>query len=198
MFPPGFAGRDGAPLPLIVRKRDGAYNYATTDLAAVRYRVRELGASELLYVVGGPQLLHFEMVFAVAREAGFEIHDGVEACHVSFGSVLGADHKMLRTRWGPREADRVAARGDRAFGRDPLGAWRGGGQADGLARSIGIGAVKYADLCVDREKDYVFWFERMLSLEGDTALYLQYANARARSVIRRSETAAAAAPSAPG
>ena len=99
VFPAGFSGRDGEPLPLIVRKRDGAYNYATTDLAAIRYRVRELGASELLYVVGGPQRLHFEMVFAVAREAGW-LGDGVEARHVSFGSVLGEDHKMLRTRSG--------------------------------------------------------------------------------------------------
>jgi arginyl-tRNA synthetase len=186
VFPAGFSGRDGEPLPLIVRKRDGAYNYATTDLAAIRYRVRELGASELLYVVGGPQRLHFEMVFAVAHEAGW-LGAGVEARHVSFGSVLGEDNKMLRTRSGApvRLVDLLNEAVERA---GLILAERGveGDDLGRLARAIGIGAVKYADLAVDREKDYAFSFDRMLSLEGNTALYLQYANARARSVLRRS------------
>ena len=186
VFPAGFVGRNGEPQPLIVRKSDGAYNYATTDLAAIRYRIRELGATELLYVVGRPQRDHFEMVFAVAREAGW-LGPGAEARHVSFGSVLGEDNKMLRTRSGApvRLADLLGEATERA---GAILAARGVGETDlgRLARSIGIGAVKYADLSVDREKDYVFSFERMLSLEGNTALYLQYANARARSVLRRS------------
>jgi len=181
-FPAGFVGRDGGPLPLIIRKSDGGYSYDATDLAALRYRVRELGARRILYVVGAPQRLHFELVFAVAREAGWL--EGVEAVHVAFGSVLGEDRKMLRTRRGQPvrlselldEAVERAAQvlEEKGFGGDPQ-----------LAAAIGIGAVKYADLSADREHDYVFSFERMLSFEGNTSVYLQYANARARSVLRR-------------
>jgi arginyl-tRNA synthetase len=190
VFPEGFTGRDGEPLPLIVRKRDGGYTYDTTDLAAIRERVGELGASELLYVVGAPQRLHFEMVFAVAREAGW-LGEGVSARHIAFGSVLGEDGKALRTREGEpvrlidllqearaRAAEVLAER----TGEADLGE---SAPDDALARSIGIGAVKYADLSGDREKDYVFSFERMLALEGNTSVYLQYANARALSVLRR-------------
>src|SRR5579875_2735115 len=181
-FPRGFSGRDGGPLPLIIRKSDGGYSYDATDLAALRYRVKELGARRILYVVGAPQRLHFELVFAVGREAGWL--EGVEAVHVAFGSVLGEDRKMLRTRRGQPvrlselldEADERAAQvlEEKGFGGDPQ-----------LAAAIGIGAVKYADLSADREHDYVFSFERMLSFEGNTSVYLQYANARARSVLRR-------------
>jgi arginyl-tRNA synthetase len=189
VFPAGFTGREGEPAPLIVRKSDGGYSYDTTDLAALRHRVRDLGANELVYVVGAPQRLHFEMVFAVAREAGW-IKGDVAAHHVSFGSVLGEDGKMLRTRAGApvRLVDLLHEAIDRA-GR--VLAERGAPEGDSgaLARSIGIGAVKYADLAVDREKDYVFSFERMLALEGNTSVYLQYANARALSVLRRAAEA---------
>jgi arginyl-tRNA synthetase len=199
-FPEGFRGRDGEPVPLIVRKRDGAYSYDATDLAALRHRVRELGAQELLYVVGAPQRLHFEMVFRVAREAGW-LDGGVRARHVSFGSVLGEDRKMLRTRSGApvRLVDLLREAIDRAAG---VLAERGMQSSPELARTIGIGAVKYADLSSDRERDYVFSLERMLSFEGDTSVYLQYANARARSVLRRAQERAAAvrgsADAAPG
>jgi arginyl-tRNA synthetase len=185
VFPEGFTGREGEPLPLIVRKGDGAYSYDTTDLAALRHRVRDLGGQELIYVVGSPQRLHFEMIFAVARAAGW-VHDESQTHHVAFGSVLGEDGRMLRTREGApvrlvdllREsvtrATQVLAERAPEVQQNPE-----------LARAIGIGAVKYADLAGDREKDYVFSFERMLSLEGNTSVYLQYANARARSVLRR-------------
>jgi arginyl-tRNA synthetase len=186
VFPPGFTNRDGEPLPLIVRKRDGGYNYDTTDLAAIRYRTQELKADEMLYVVGAPQRLHFEMIFAAAKLAGWLVEPAV-ARHVGFGSVLGEDGRMMRTRAGKnvklvdllneaieRAGEVLASRGeipeaDRAR----------------LARTVGIGAVKYADLSSDREKDYVFSFDRMLSLDGNTSVYLQYANARVCSVLRR-------------
>ncbi|HEY1687736.1 MAG TPA: arginine--tRNA ligase [Solirubrobacteraceae bacterium] len=189
VFPQGFTGREGQPLPLIVRKSDGAYSYDTTDLAALRHRVRELDAGEIVYVVGAPQRLHFELVFAVGHEAGW-LREGIEAQHVAFGSVLGEDGKMLRTRSGEpvRLIDLLEESVQRAGkvleARGPLD---GTLDAQELAREIGVGAVKYADLCSDREKDYVFSFERMLSLEGNTSVYLQYANARACSVLRRGE-----------
>ncbi len=189
VFPAGFTGREGEPMPLIVRKRDGAYSYDTTDLAALRYRVRDLAGEELIYVVGSPQRLHFEMVFAVAREAGW-VRSEAQTHHVAFGSVLGEDGKMLRTREGApvRLVDLLRESVTRAT---QALAERVPDVQDSpdLARAIGIGAVKYADLAGDREKDYVFSFERMLALEGNTSVYLQYANARARSVLRRARDA---------
>jgi arginyl-tRNA synthetase len=191
VFPKGFEGRDGEPVPLIVRKRDGGYSYDTTDLAAVRHRTRELGAQELLYVVGAPQRLHLEMVFQVAREAGW-LDGDARVRHISFGSVLGEDRKMLRTRTGApvRLAELLAEAVERAA---VVLAERGVEGDLELARAIGIGAVKYADLSSDRERDYVFSWGRMLALEGNTSVYLQYANARARSVLRRAELGGASA-----
>src|SRR4051794_4582999 len=184
IFPPGFTGRSGEPMPLIVEKSDGAYTYDTTDLAAIRHRICALGADQLLYVVGAPQRLHFELVFAAARMAGW-LTDELDVRHIAFGSVLGEDGKMLRTRAGRpvtlaalleeavERAGAVLAERDVPDGADP----------PALARAIGIGAVKYADLSTDRERDYVFSFDRMLSLDGNTSVYLQYANARALSVL---------------
>jgi arginyl-tRNA synthetase len=186
VFPPGFRTRDGEPLPLIVRKSDGGYTYDTTDLAAIRHRARELRADRLLYVVGAPQRLHFEMLFAVARLAGW-LGPPDSAEHVSFGAVLGADGKMLRTRSGAsislvellQEAvDRAASVVDE---RSELNEEERGR----VARAVGIGALKYADLSNDREKDYVFSWDRMLAMDGNTAVYLQYANARIRSILAR-------------
>jgi arginyl-tRNA synthetase len=169
VFPPGFTGRDGEPLPLIVRKSDGGYGYPATDLAAVRHRVRVLGATRLLYVVGTPQQVHFRMVFAVARAAGW-LPDGVTAEHVDFGSILGPDGKMLRTRAG--ESLQLSALLDEAGRRasDP---------------ALGIGAIKYADLAGDRRSDYLFDWDRMLAATGNTGPYLQYAAARTRSLAQR-------------
>jgi arginyl-tRNA synthetase len=171
VFPPGFAGRDGEPLPLIVRKSDGGFGYAATDLAALRHRVRELGATRLLYVVGAPQRTHFRMVFEVGRLAGW-LPDGVTAEHIEFGSILGADGKMFRTRAGDNVT--LAALLDEAVER-------------ASSPAIGIGAIKYADLAGDRRSDYLFDFERMLASTGNTGPYLQYAYARIRSIFRKAD-----------
>jgi arginyl-tRNA synthetase len=187
VFPPGFQGRDGAPLPLIVRKQDGGYGYATTDLAAIKHRTGTLGATRVLYVVGAPQAQHLEMVFATARLAGW-LAPPAEARHVAFGSVLGADRKMLKTREG--DAIKLAELLDEAIER--AGAKVREKNPDltaeehaDLARKIGIGAIKYADLSSDRIKDYVFDWNRMLAFEGNTAAYVMYCCARSRSIFRK-------------
>jgi arginyl-tRNA synthetase len=187
VFPDGFTNREGDPLPLIVRKSDGGFGYAATDLAAVRDRVSTLRCDRLLYVVGAPQMQHFEMVFVVARLAGW-LPEGVVATHVAFGNILGADHKMLRSRSGEsiRLDDLLSEAIERAG--TALDARDAGLDVDHrelLAESIGIGAVKYADLSTERLHDYVFDFDRMLSFEGDTGPYLEYAHARIRSIFRR-------------
>jgi arginyl-tRNA synthetase len=186
VFPPGFTNRDGERQPLIVRKRDGGYNYDTTDLAAIRYRIQELKADEILYVVGAPQRLHFELLFAAARQAGW-LTDAVLARHVGFGSVLGVDGKMMRTRAGGtvRLVDLLTEAVERAGEVLDARAEMPAADRAALAHAVGIGAVKYADLAVDREKDYTFSFDRMLALEGNTSVYLQYANARIHSLLRR-------------
>lgn len=184
VFPPGFKTREGEPLPLIAEKSGGGYTYDTTDLAAIRYRLTELEATELLYVVGSPQRIHFEMIFAAARMAGWLVEGDASAYHVQFGSVLGEDGKILRTRAGAPV--RLIALLEEAVERaGEVIASRGAPSDAGLARAVGVGAVKYADLSSDRERDYVFSFDRMLSLEGNTSVYLQYANARCLSVLRK-------------
>ena len=194
VFPPGFTNRDGDPLPLIVQARTGGFNYATSDLSCVIDRVERLGADLMLYVVGAPQQQHLEMVFAVARMAGW-MPDGVEAQHVAFGNVLGDDRKMLRSRSGAsvKLVDLLDEAVDRAgvavAEKNPeLSAEE---RAE-VARMIGIGAVKYADLSTDRVRDYVFDWDRMLAFDGNTAPYLQYAHARIRSIFRRAGDVGAA------
>ncbi len=187
VFPDGFTGRDGQPLPIIVRKRDGGYGYGATDLAAIRHRTQELGATRLLYVVGLPQRQHFEMVYAVARQAGW-LRPPAQAEHIGFGSILGSDGKMLRSRAGGSIKlvglldEAVERATDLARAKNPD---LGEAAVAQVARAVGIGAIKYADLSTDRIKDYVFDWERMLSLDGNTAPYLQYAHARIRSIFRR-------------
>ena len=180
VFADGFTNRDNEPLPLIIRKGDGGYNYATTDLACVIDRVERIGAQSLLYVVGAPQAQHLQMVEAVARKAGW-LPEGFIMNHVSFGSVLGADRKMLKSRSG--ETVKLAALLDEAVERaDTAIAEKNPSMSahdrELVARMIGIGAVKYSDLSTDRVKDYIFDWERMLSFDGNTAPYLQYAHAR--------------------
>ena len=187
VFPPGFAGREGEPLPLIVRKQDGGYGYGTTDLAAVRYRTGTLGAKRLVYVVGAPQSQHLAMVFKIAEMAGWLVPPA-RAEHVAFGSVLGADKKMLKTRSG--ESVRLLDLLDEAVSRaraivDEKSPELDARERAEVARAVGIGAVKYADLSSDRVKDYVFDWSRMLAFEGNTAPYLQYAHARIRSIFRK-------------
>jgi arginyl-tRNA synthetase len=187
VFAEGFTNRDNEPLPLIIRKGDGGYNYATTDLACVIDRVERLGARSLLYVVGAPQAQHLQMVEAVARKAGW-LPEGFIMNHVSFGSVLGADRKMLKSRSG--ETVKLAALLDEAVERadaaiEEKNPAMSSDERDVVARMIGIGAVKYSDLSTDRVKDYIFDWERMLSFDGNTAPYLQYAHARICSIFRR-------------
>ncbi len=191
VFPPGFVNREGDPLPLIVQKSDGGFGYAATDLACIRDRVDAIGATRLLYVVGAPQAQHLQMCFEVARMAGW-LPAGVSAVHVPFGSVLGTDHRMLRTRAGT--SVKLVDLLDEAVSRAAAAMAERGRDADlvddgrhAVARALGIGAVKYADLSTDRARDYVFDWERMLSFEGDTGPYLQYAHARIRSIFRRAE-----------
>jgi arginyl-tRNA synthetase len=186
VFPPGFSSRDGEPLPLIVRKSDGGYTYVTTDLAAIRHRVLHLGADRLLYVVGAPQRLHFEMIFAVAKLAGW-LDGRASAEHVSFGAVLGPDGKMLRTRAGTaiRLIELLEEAVDRAASVVAERSELDDAERERVARAVGIGALKYSDLSNDREKDYVFSWDRMLAMDGNTAVYLQYANARIRSILHR-------------
>jgi len=187
VFPPGFMGRDDQPVPLIVRKREGGYGYATTDLAALRQRVRDLHATRLIYVVGSPQKQHLAMVFAVARLAGWA-DDQVRLEHVAFGSVLGPDKKMLKTRAG--EAVSLASLLAEAEARAlEVVAEKmpdlGPAEQARIAQAVGVGAIKYADLANDRIKDYVFDWNRMLAFDGNTAPYLMYAHARIRSILRK-------------
>jgi arginyl-tRNA synthetase len=188
VFPPGFKRRDGEPLPVIVRKSDGGFGYAATDLAAIRFRVADLGGERVVYVVGAPQTQHLAMVFAVAQMAGW-LGEGGRAEHVSFGNILGEDGKPFKTRSGENvrlvdlleEAEtRAAAVVEERSDLSPE-------SRKEVAHAVGIGAVKYADLSNDRVKDYVFAWDRMLAMDGNTAPYLQYAHARIQSIFRRAE-----------
>jgi len=188
VYPGGWVNREGEPMPLIIEKADGAYNYATTELACIIDRVERLDCDDLLYVVGTPQSQHFKMVFQVAEQAGF-IGDAHNAVHVNFGSVMGSDGKILKSREGEviklvdllREA---TSRAEQAIAeKNPE---LQGTEREAVARMIGIGSVKYADLSTERSKDYVFDWDRMLAFEGNTSPYLQYAHARICSIFRRS------------
>jgi len=199
VFPEGFLGRDEQPLPLIIRKSDGGYGYATTDLAAIRHRVDTLGADRIAYVVGAAQELHFQMVFSTAREAGW-LPDDVQARHVKIGSVLGEDGKILRTRSG--SSLRLMALLEEAVAKartviDELRPDLPEAEREQIAHDIGIGGVKYADLSTAHDSDYTFDLDRMLALTGNTAPYLQYAVARIRSIGRRAAAEGVVAAEAP-
>ncbi len=186
-----FRGRDDTPLPLIVQKKDGGFGYAATDLAGLRFRTKDLGATRLLYVIGSPQEQHLSMCFAAARRAGY-LPESARAEHVRFGSILGSDKKMFRTREG--ETVRLAALLDEAVARatSAIAAKNPDlpvDQVASVAAMVGIGALKYADLSSDRTKDYVFDWDRMLAFEGNTGPYLQYAHARICSIERRAADA---------
>ena len=187
VFVPGFTNRDGEPLPLIARKRDGGFNYDTSDLACVIDRVERVRGDLLLYVVGAPQTQHFAMVFKVAEMAGW-LKPPTEAVHVAFGSVLGTDRKPLKSRSG--EPMKFIELLDEAVARAGVAVAEKNPDLDAAERAevaeiIGIGAVKYAELSTDRVKDYVFDWDRMLAFDGNTAPYLQYAHARICSIFRR-------------
>ena len=188
VFPAGFTNREGEPLPLIVQKRDQGFGYDATDLAAIRYRLRELAATRLLYVVGLPQRQHLEMVFEVAREAGW-LEPPARAEHVGHGAILGADGKIMASRAGASFKlvdllDEAVTRASALV--DEKNPDLGADARTAIARAVGMGAVKYGDLSTDRTKDYVFDWDRMLAFDGNTAPYLQYAHARICSIFRRS------------
>ena len=188
VFLDGFTGRDDQPVPLIVRKRDGGFGYDATDLATIRYRTQDLKGDHLIYVVGAPQALHFAMIFAAARKAEW-VSPETATTHVGFGSVLGSDGRMLRTRAGAslKLTDLLDQAVQRAAGLVAERTDLPEGERTRIAHAVGIGAVKYADLSVDRDKDYVFDLDRMLAMDGNTAVYLQYAHARIRSILRRAD-----------
>ncbi len=196
VFLDGFTGREGKPLPLIIRKSDGGYGYGTTDLATVRRRVRDLAADRMLYVIGAPQSLHLQMVWATARRAGW-LPEHVRPVHVRIGNVLGPDRKILKTRSGAplrlmALLDEAVATARAALDEDRPGLSEE--ERATLAPQVGIGAVKYADLSVAHDSEYVFDLDRMVALNGNTSRYLQYAVARTRSVIRKAEVTPGAGP----
>tara|TARA_X000001036_G_scaffold225183_1_gene210725 strand:+ start:27449 stop:29191 length:1743 start_codon:yes stop_codon:yes gene_type:complete len=181
--------REGDEMPVIIRKGDGGYNYSATDLACIIDRTERLNCTDLIYVVGTPQKQHFEMVFDIAQMAGF-LHEGHNATHVNFGSVLNQDGKILKSREGntiklvdllsesiSRAKEVISEKNPNLSINEKLDS----------AKMIGIGAVKYADLSTERTKDYVFDWDKMLSFEGNTAPYLQYAHARICSIFSKSD-----------
>ena len=173
-----------ADKPCIIRKRDGGFNYATTDLATVDYRINDLKADAIWYVVGAPQILHFRQIFEIARREGYT----ADLRHITFGSILGEDRKLMKTRSGEnvplrdlleeacRRARNIIEEKNPDLGKED--------RID-IAQKIGIGAVKYFDLSQYRMTDYVFSWEKMLSLQGNTAPYLQNAYVRIRSIFRK-------------
>jgi arginyl-tRNA synthetase len=186
VFLDGYTGREGKPVPLIIRKSDGGYGYGTTDLATVRHRVRDLHANRMLYVIGAPQSLHLQMVWDTARKAGW-LPPTVEVVHVQIGNVLGPDRKILKTRSGAPL--RLMALLDEAVAAARAVVDESRPDLDeslraSIAPQVGIGAVKYADLSVAHESEYVFDLDRMVALTGNTGPYLQYAAARVRSILR--------------
>ncbi len=191
-FPEGFTNRDGSPLPVIIRKSDGGYNYSSTDLATIRYRVDKVNVDRAVYVVGSDQALHFRMVFAVAREAGW-LPAGKQFEHAQIGMVQGKDGHRLRTRAGDlvKLSDLLAEGVERArtlldeAERDTAAPKDGGLDLDAIAEDVGIGAIKYADLSTTRDSAYIFDWDRMISFKGNTGPYLQYATTRIRSIFRR-------------
>lgn len=187
VFMDEFKNAEGNPLPVIVQKAGGGYLYSTTDLAAMRYRSRDLKADRALYFVDQRQALHFQMVFSVARRAGF-VDDAMKLEHMGFGTMNGPDGRPFKTRDGGtvKLIDLLDEAEQRAYAlvksKNPD---LGEDELRQIARAVGIGAVKYADLSKHRTSDYSFNFEQMLSFEGNTAPYLLYAYTRVASIFRK-------------
>ncbi|HEV3099081.1 MAG TPA: arginine--tRNA ligase [Candidatus Udaeobacter sp.] len=182
-----------ADKPCIIRKRDGGFNYATTDIATVDYRLDDLKADSVWYVVGAPQTLHFKQIFEIARRQGYQ----ADLRHITFGSILGEDRKLMKTRSGEnvplRELLEEAFRRARKIIEEKNPDLSEAEKID-VAQKIGIGAVKYADLSQYRMTDYVFLWDKMLSLQGNTAPYLQNAYVRIRSIFRKAGESPVATP----
>jgi arginyl-tRNA synthetase len=178
---------EGFDTPMLIRKRDGAFLYATTDLATIQYRMEQWKPDAILYVVDHRQSLHFEQLFATARRWGYE---DVELKHIGFGTVLGEDGRPIKTRSGwsvdlsdvinevVAHAAKVVAEADTEGELSPE-------QRAEVAEVVGVGAIKYFDLSHNRTSDYRFSYEAMLNLRGNTATYMQYAFARCRSILRK-------------
>jgi arginyl-tRNA synthetase len=170
--------------PFIIRKSDGGFGYATTDVATMEYRLHRWRAEAIWYVVGAPQQLHFRLLFSLARRLGYD----VDLQHIAFGSILGEDRKLMRTRSG--ESVPLLAVLDEAVHRAvAIVAEKNPGLTEqdrlGIGRMVGIGAVKYGELSQHRMSDYIFSWDKMLSLQGNTAPYLQNAYVRCRSIFRK-------------
>lgn len=193
VFLEGFTNKDGKPLPLIVQKSDGGYNYAATDLAAIRYRVKVDQAQRVIYPVGTEQTNHFAQIFQVGRRAGW-ITDEVEFVHAPFGLVLGEDGTKLKTRSG--EAVRLQDLLDEAIARaraDLELRLEAENRAEteefkaNVAKVVGISAIKYADLSQNRTSNYIFSYDKMLALQGNTAPYMLYAYVRVQGISRKGQ-----------
>ena len=187
-----FKGKDGDILPVIVQKSDGGYLYATTDLAAINHRANTLNADRVMVFTDARQVLHFRQIYAVARAAGFD-SDKVSLEHYPFGAMLGADGKPFKTREG--SVVKLSDLLDEAFERGRAAVTQAAqltdlNEIDAAASAIGIGAVKYADLSKNRTSDYIFDWDAMMSFDGNTAPYLQYAYARIQSIFRRGDLSA--------
>ena len=193
VFLEGYTNREGKPQPLIIQKSNGGYNYATTDLAALRYRIAEDGATRLIYIVDAGQGTHFAQVFQVAKRAGW-IPETVEAIHVPFGLVQGEDGKKLKTRAGETvrlqdllDEAIVRARTDLEQRLEAEERTETEAFISRVAEVVGLSSVKYADLSQNRTSNYVFSYDKMLALQGNTAPYLLYAYVRVQGISRRGE-----------
>jgi arginyl-tRNA synthetase len=185
VYLPGFVGRDNNPLPLMIQKSDGGYNYATTDLAAVKYRIQEEQADWLIYVTDSGQSLHFKMLLAAATQVGYLNEQKTKFSHVPFGLVLRSDGKKFKTREGDTEklidlinnaintAKNILLAREEQFTNQEL---------NSLANKLGINAIKYADLANNRNSNYVFDYDKMLQFNGNTAAFLSYAYVRINSI----------------
>ncbi len=187
VFLPELAVKDGTPSPVIIQKQGGGFLYATTDLAALRFRINHLHANRIMYFIDARQSLHMQQVFTLARKAKF-VGDEVSLEHLAFGTMMGSDGKPFKTRTGGtvKLAELLVEAVERASAvvsekKSELNAL----EIADIARKVGIGAVKYADLCKTRTNDYIFSWESMLSFEGNTAPYLQYAFTRVQSIFRK-------------
>jgi len=190
IFPPGFQNKEGAPLPLIIQKSDGGFTYATTDLAALEHRVQKEKAERILYVTDAGQHTHFQMVFKAAETAKLYDPKKTSLEHVPFGLVLGSDGKKFKTRSGDTERliDLLTTAISKAYEIiEERCQDLSEEEKKQLARTLGIGAVKYADLSTSRTSDYTFSYERMLKFEGNTAAYLMYSHVRIAGIKRKLE-----------
>ncbi len=187
-----------ADKPAIVRKKDGGFNYTTTDIATIDYRIKDLHAESVWYVVGAPQSLHFKELFEIARREGYQ----ADFRHIPFGNVLGENRKLMKTRSGENVPmrdllDEGVARARKIVNEKNPDLSET--EKNKIARAIGVGAIKYADLSQYRMTDYVFSWDKMLALQGNTAPYLQNAYVRIRSIFRKAgENVSSARSAAPG